>query len=155
MDCAEGVQFWDPYGPYVVLAAGDTLEGAFYHEMFHIIDSKVLSNTRVYYQWDDLNPEGVGYFGDYVSYLEADLEEYLQDENRAFIDAYSTCFAKEDRARVMEYACQPGNEHYFQSETMQAKLNTLCAGIRKAFKLEKYEEPLLWEQYLKEPVKLK
>jgi hypothetical protein len=48
----------------------------------------------------------------------------------------------------MEYACMEGNAHYFQSEIMQNKLKTLCEGIRKAFWLEGYQEPLLWEQYL-------
>ena len=50
----------------------------------------------------------------------------------------------------MEYACTEGNEAYFTSEIMQNKLKTLCQGIRKAFGLEKYQEPLIWEQYLKE-----
>ena len=48
-----------------------------------------------------------------------------------------------------------GNAHYFQSEIMQNKLKTLCEGIRKAFGLEKYTAPLLWEQYLTEPLKIK
>ena len=38
---------------------------------------------------------------------------------------------------------------------MQNKLKTLCQGIRKAFGLEKYQEPLIWEQYLIEPLKMK
>lgn len=150
MALARGVQFWEGDAPYVVLAAGDTLEDAFYHEIFHVLDAKILSNTRVYYHWDNMNPEDFQYFGDYTSYLEADVSQYLQDGDRVFIDAYSTCFAREDRARIMEYACQPGNESYFQSETMRNKLRTLCQGIRQAFGMEKYEQPLLWEQYLNE-----
>lgn len=152
VDLARGVQFWDGNDPHVALAAGDTLEGAFCHEIFHVMDTKILSNTRVYYHWGNMNPADFRYFGNYTSYLEADLSQYLQDEDRVFIDAYSTCFAREDRARIMEYACQPGNESYFQSETMQNKLRTLCQGIRQAFGLEKYEQPLLWEQYLAEPL---
>ena len=149
---AQGIQFWDGYEPYVVLAAGDTLEGAFYHEIFHVLDSKILSETRAYYRWNNLNPEGFAYFDDYTSYLEADVSQYLRDEDRAFIDAYSLSFSREDRARIMEYACQAGNDHYFQSETMQNKLRTLCEGIRKAFGLEAYEESFLWEQYLNAPL---
>ena len=155
MDAAQGLQFWAGNRPYVALAAGDTLEGAFFHEIFHILDGKVLSDTRVYYHWENLNPEDFRYFNDYDRYLEADVDKYLQEENRAFIDAYSMCYPKEDRARIMEYACQEGNEAYFQSEVMQNKLKKLCEGIRKAFKLETYEESLLWEQYLAEPLKIK
>ena len=61
-------------------------------------------------------------------------------------------YPKEDRARIMEYAMLSGQESYFQSAPMQAKLRTLCAGIRNAFVLE--TEPVIyrWEQYLHEPL---
>ena len=152
---AGGIQFWDGDKAYVVLAAGDSLRQSSYHEIFHIIDSKVLSTTRVYYHWENLNPEGCKYFQDFTSYLTADVSRYLEDENRAFIDAYSMSYPREDRARIMEYACTEGNEAYFTSEIMQNKLKTLCEGIRKAFGMEKYQELLLWEQYLAEPLKMK
>ena len=35
---------------------------------------------------------------------------------------------------------------------MQNKLKLLCQGIREAFGLEAYAEPLIWEQYLDEPL---
>ncbi len=149
---ANGIQFWYGNEGHVVLTAGDTLEYAFFHEMFHIIDSKVLSDSSLYYYWKNMNPSGVRYFEDYTSYLSADVAQYLEGENRAFIDAYSLSYPKEDRARVMEYACNPGNEQYFQSQIMQNKLHTLCEGIRDAFHLEDYPEPFLWEQYLQEPL---
>ena len=59
---------------------------------------------------------------------------------------YSMSFAIEDRARILEYACLPGNEGYFTSPTMQEKLRRICGGIRQAFAL--IEESYLWEQYL-------
>ena len=152
VDQAQGLQFWAGNRPYVALAAGDSLEGSFFHELFHILDGKILSDTRVYYHWENLNPDGFRYFNDYRRYLEADVEKYLQEGDRAFIDAYSMCYPKEDRARIMEYACQEGNEAYFQSEVMQNKLRKLCEGIRKAFKLETYDESFLWEQYLNKPL---
>lgn len=147
---ARGIQFWEGETAYIALETGESLYQTFFHEIFHIIDSKVLSTTRVYYRWENLNPEGCEYFEDFTSYLTADVSQYLEGENRAFIDAYSMCYPREDRARIMEYACTEGNEAYFTSEIMQNKLKTLCEGIRKAFGLEKYQEPLLWEQYLKE-----
>ena len=150
---AKGVQFWDGEQAYVVLAAGESLQQSFCHEIFHIIDSKVLSTTRVYYHWENLNPEGCRYFEDLTSYLTADVAEYLEGENRAFIDAYSMSYPREDRARIMEYACMAGNEDYFQSQIMQNKLKTLCKGIREAFGLKNAAESFLWEQYLKEPLK--
>ena len=152
LDSAKGIQFWVGEDPYIVLAAGESLEQDFYHELFHIIDTKVLSVSRVYYHWDNLNPEGCKYFEDYTSYRTADVSKYLQDEDRVFIDAYSMSYPREDRARIMEYACMPGNAHYFTSDVMQNKLEMLCEGIRKAFGLEKVEESFLWEQYLNEPL---
>jgi hypothetical protein len=152
---AGGIQFWAGETAYVALAAGEGLQQSFCHEVFHIIDGLVLSTNRVYYHWENLNPEGCTYFQDYTTYLTADVSRYLEDGNRAFIDAYSMSYPREDRARIMEYACMEGNAHYFQSEIMQNKLKTLCEGIRKAFWLEGYQEPLLWEQYLHEPLKIK
>lgn len=152
LDSAAGIQYWDGEIPYVILAAGESLEYSFFHEVFHIIDSKVLSDSRAYYYWHNLNPAKFDYYEDYTSYLTEDNSRYLQDEDRAFIDAYSMSYAKEDRARIMEYACTSGNEHYFQSEIMQEKLETLCKGIREAFDLRQYPNELLWEQYLEEPI---
>lgn len=152
---ARGIQFWDGENAYIALEAGESLYQSFFHEIFHIIDSKILSTTRVYYRWENLNPEEFQYFEDFTSYLTADVSQYLEGENRAFIDAYSMCYPREDRARIMEYACTEGNAHYFQSEIMQNKLKTLCEGIRKAFGLDNYTEPLLWEQYLAENLNMK
>ena len=145
---AEGLQFWDGGTACLALYPGEGMEGAFFHEFFHILDSQILSNSRVYYNWHNLNPEGFAYSEDYSSYLTQDLSAYLHNGDRAFIDAYSTTFPKEDRARIMEYACTVGNEHYFESEIMRSKLQLLCKGIREVFGLEDYPEPLLWEQYL-------
>ena len=85
-----------------------------------------------------------------MSYALHRLAKHLQDENRAFIDAYSMTFSHEDRAKVMEYAMMDGNESYFESEIMQAKLRQLCLGLRQAFGWKKYEGTFIWEQYLKE-----
>lgn len=152
LEQAQGIQYWAGNDAYIVLAAGESLEYAFFHELFHLIDNKVLSDTRVYYYWHNLNPAGFAYYWNYHSYLTEDNSEYLEAENRAFIDAYSMTFPREDRARIMEYACNPGNAHYFTSEIMQQKLLTLCKGIREAFGLKNYDQSLLWEQYLNEPL---
>ena len=61
-------------------------------------------------------------------------------------------YAREDRARIMEYAMLPGQAHLFQTEAMQAKLRCLSLGLRETFDLELYPEALPWEQYLSEPL---
>ena len=104
--------------------------------------------SGAYDRWDELNPKGFAYDYDYITNMTRDGSAYLQDSNRYFIDTYSMSFPKEDRARIMEYAMTEGNEFYFQSTAMQAKLLALCQGIREAFGLRKSPETFLWEQYL-------
>lgn len=143
---ADGVHFWNEGSAYVTLAMGESFEQTFHHELFHAIDSYVLTETRAYDFWDDLNPKGFKYDYSYIANQGREDGQYLDGKNRAFIDLYAMSFPKEDRARIMEYAIMSGNESYFESETMQAKLKTLCDGIREAFGLS---GTYLWEQYLK------
>lgn len=147
---ADGIQYWVNEQPYVALAVGRTTEKTLYHNLFHAIEAKVYADSQLYYEWDKLNPQGFAYDYNYTDWILREDSEYLADENRAFIDSFSMSFPREDRARIMEYAMTEGNESYFQSETMQEKLHTLCQGIRKAFGLTKSEEVYLWEQYLNE-----
>ena len=150
LETAEGIHFWIEEEPYIALSVGQVDEYQVYHEIFHAIETKVYSDSQIYYEWNALNPKGFEYDYHYRDYQNYEDSEYLEDETRAFIDAYSMTFPKEDRARIMEYAMTPGNESYFQSEIMQKKLYQLCLGIRKAYKLTKSEEVYPWEQYLNE-----
>lgn len=152
LETASGVQFWDGAQPYVVLAAGEWLEQSFYHEMFHVLETCVYGHSNAYDDWSKLNPKDFQYDCDMETALDRTGEEYLQQEDRCFIDRYSMTYPKEDRARIMEYASSPGMEAYFTSATMQKKLKTLCTGIREAFGLEDYPQQLLWEQYLQTPL---
>jgi len=148
----DGLHFWLDDHSFVALALGEQLEQSFYHEMFHALETRLLSRSIACYRWDELNPKGFDYDYDYIANSNRDGSEYLMDTTRSFVDTFSMSFPKEDRARVMEYACMPGNEHYFLSRTMQKKLRALCEGIREAYDLEDYPESLLWEQYLESPI---
>lgn len=145
---AAGVHYMLGGNHYVVLVMDDTLESTLYHELFHVIDIYVMNRVNTFDWWDDLNPKGFKYDNDYIQNQYREDYQYLEPDTRAFIDMYSMSFAKEDRARIMEYAMQEGNAEYFSSPIMQKKLKTLCEGIRKAFGLQKYKDPLIWEQYL-------
>ena len=149
-----GLQYWDDHAnAYLSLSVSQNLlvQNAC-HEMFHIIDSRVLTMCKAYDDWDELNPKGFEYDHDYISNLSREDYQWLEGPDRAFIDHYSMSYPREDRARIMEYAMMSGNEDYFASETMQKKLRQLCIGIRQAFDLKHYPEPLVWEQYLKAPI---
>lgn len=149
LETAEGIQFFsDTYEAYIALASGYETQYTLYHEMCHLIDTVVLNKTSVYDRWDLLNPPGFAYHYDYAGSRSQSGDQYLQNDTRYFIDRYSMCFPKEDRARIMEYAMTEGNEALFQSTHMQAKLLALCTAIREAFDLEGSREVFLWEQYL-------
>jgi len=144
---APGIQFTANGDAYIALSVGEELEQWLYHEVGHLIDSRVLSTANTYSQWNKLNPWDFKYDNDYEKNQERTESKYLEGEKRHFVDLYSMSFAVEDRSRIFEYACMPGNEEVFASKYMQKKLKTVCEGIRKAFDLT--GESYIWEQYLK------
>lgn len=148
LDTAEGLQFRDGNECYVALAESPALAHNLYHEFSHLIDTKVISTCNLYDSWNSLNPEGFSYFNGYCISISESQKLWLQGETRAFIDAYSMSFPAEDRARIMEYAMEEGNEAFFESETMQNKLRRICLGIRTVFDLKKERQIFRWEQYL-------
>ena len=141
------LQYWNGGNAYLVLAMSENAEQDFYHGIMHAIDTRVLSVCTAYYEWDWLNPEEFSYDNDYIKNLDRSPTDYLEEETRAFVDTFSMSFSREDRARVMEYACMPGNAEYFAAPIMQTKLHMLCAGIREAFLLD-MDTTYVWEQYL-------
>ena len=144
-----GIQYWSDQGDaYIGLVLGDALEQTLYHEMFHVIDSYVLSSCVLYDDWEDLNPRGFEYDFDYIQNQTREDNQYLEEDSRSFIDMYSMSYPGEDRARIMEFAMMPNYGSYFASEAMQEKLTVLCKGIRDAFGLEETPEILPWEIYL-------
>ena len=149
-----GLQYWDEHAnAYLSLSVNQNLlvQNAC-HEMFHIIDSRVLTLSKAYDDWNQLNPKGFEYDYDYMENLSREDEQWLYGPERAFIDRYSMSYPREDRARIMEYAMMDGNQDFFASKTMQKKLRQLCMGIREAFGMKHYAAPLVWEQYLNEPI---
>ena len=153
LDTASGIQFWDNNGnAHIRLELSYGLEQNFYHELFHVIEGHIIANSQAFDEWSKLNPKGFSYDYSYSDYYYRDDYHLLDDPNRYFIDMYSMTYPKEDRARILEHACMPGNEYYFQSEHLQRKLLAICTGIRTAFDLEDVTEPFLWEQYLTEPI---
>ena len=145
---ASGIQFTADGDAYIALTVGADFEQWFFHELGHLIDNRVLSITNAYSQWNKLNPWDFKYDNDYIKNQERTESKYLEGDKRHFVDLYSMSFAVEDRSRIFEYACMPGNEEVFASKYMQKKLKTVCEGIRKAFELT--EESYIWEQYLQQ-----
>ncbi len=145
---AGGSQYWKDGNLYMALQMGATLKQFFYHEMGHVIDTKVLSTSTAFYEWEKLNPADFQYDNDYIANQSREDDQYLTDADRCFIDSYAMSFAVEDRSRILEFASMPGNAHYFQTEVMQNKLQRVCNGIREAFDLQDDKHQFIWEQYL-------
>lgn len=153
LDSAMGLQFWDADAhAYLAVTVGPEMAQHLHHELFHIIDTRVLSTCNAYDDWKKLNPKGFSYDPHYLSDRSEEGQAFLNPEKRYFVDLYSMCYPKEDRARIMEYAMLDGQEDLFGSAPIQEKLHRLCLGIRKAFHLE--DEPVIyrWEQYLDTPL---
>lgn len=150
VDVTDSIQFWDDYKAYIVLAAGHETEMTLYHELCHLIDTVVLTESTAYDQWEKLNPAGFQYANSLSHTMCA--ADWRQAGWESFLDDDSLSYPKEDRARIMEYAMAPGNADRFESPYLQAKLKLLCTGIREAFNLEAYEATFLWEQYLQSPI---
>lgn len=143
-----GIQFFDETSASIVLAAGDHARQALYHELFHVMETHILSRSNALDRWNELNPSGFSYDLDHGANARRNSGVYLEKEQRAFVDTYSMSFPKEDRARIFEYAMLEDMDHLFRPKTMQQKLSAICTGIREAYGLKKLETPLPWEQYL-------
>lgn len=143
-----GLQYWLDGEGYIAISIGETMERGFCHELSFILDAYIYANSTAYDLWENLNPAGFRYDGNYTIYHERKDMKYLEGDSRAFIDEYSKTFAKEDRARIFEYAMMEGNQEVFASQTMQRKLGQICKAIRDAYDWKKDERVFPWEQYL-------
>lgn len=148
LDKADGIQFFSDTNAYIALAAGDATGQTFYHELYHVMETQLLNKSTALDQWDNLNPAGFSYDYDYAANATREVGSWLDADIRCFVDQYAMSYPKEDRARLFEYAMVPGSEGLFAASPLQHKLKTLCLGIREAYDLKTYPEPLPWEQYL-------
>lgn len=144
---ATGVQFLDGTDAYVVITAGKFSEQALYRELFHVMETHILTGSSALDQWSKLNPQEFSYtYG--ASAAPKGAEIWLSGENRAFIDFRSQSLPREDRSRIFEAALLPGNQETFQPWILQRKLTAICQGIREAYGLTKSTQTYPWEQYL-------
>lgn len=151
-DDLDGLQIWQGRNAYIILKVSGQLESAFFRGVNRLIDSYVIANSKIYDNWNNLNPEGFVYSAEYANAPEEELRVYLEGEERAFINAASMTYPREDRESIMEYAMMDGNEELFAVPNLQAKLASICEAIRDAYNLEKNPEVFPWERYLQTPI---
>lgn len=126
------------------------LKGNLYHEIWHATENKILNNSDFsdFYDesWDSCNPEGFEYRNEYnLSDQDGTLWSWTYlggDEPFYFVDDYSKTYAKEDRARIMEYVM--GDDGLAQavltSPAIRQKLQLMDQGIRAAFDTTGWDE---------------
>lgn len=140
---ATGIQFLDGTDAYVVITAGQDSRQTLYRELFHAMETHILTGSSALDQWNNLNPQGFTY-GD----PSPASEDLLSGENQAFLDEASMALPREDRSRIFAAAMMPGNKDAFRPWILQRKLTALCKGIREAYGLTESPETYPWEQYL-------
>ena len=146
-----GLQYFTHGEGCIALTITADMEQAFYHQLYHVLDTHVYANSVLLDDWDDLNPKSFVYDGNYKDYMQRTDDVYLAGDARAFVNEFSKTFSVEDRATLFVAALTEGNEDVFSSEIMQKKLQKLCSSIREAYEWKKDERSFLWEQYLELP----
>lgn len=149
LERANGLQFFQDTDAYVVLAIGRYAQQELYHELFHVMQTHILSRSAQLDRWDSLNPTGFSYTYGYQ--IPSSANVYLTSGSRAFVDPYSMSYPKEDQARILEYAMLPNQAALFQEPILQQKLAAMCHALRDAYDLKNTDVPLPWEQYLNTP----
>ena len=145
--------FVEEQGGKTVLVADITresvLEQTLYHEIAHLIDGKLafdasLREDAIYSEeaWQKLNPKGFTYA---ESYHDIPMELYSDKYDNYFIDIYARTFAKEDRARIMEYAMMERDEVFSANPNIKIKLEYWSACIRDAFDTTGWPKKMKWE----------
>lgn len=129
-----------------------SIEQTLHHEIMHVIDNKMTFDANVredaFYSeeaWNALNPADFTYVEDTFNLPES---VYTDGYESYFIDIYSRTTAKEDRARIMEYAMIGADWAFSASPGRYAKLEYICQCIRDTFNTEGWPEQTIWEATL-------
>ncbi len=147
-----GLQFYDGTDAYIVIAAGQHSADALYHNLFHVMETHIFTNSTAFDQWQKLNPMGFSYSYQTLSALDSANTLYLEGQDQAFAGREAMAFPKEDRAGILEAAMQPGKKALFVPWMMQRKLVAVCQGIREAYGWTEIPQAFPWEQYLDHPI---
>lgn len=131
---------------------GEAMANYLHHELFHLLDDKLVFDATIREdamyseeEWQKLNPEGFEYA---ESTFVLPDEIYNEEYDVWFIDLYSRTTAREDRARIMEYAMIGDYNMFISAPHRQAKLAYLNKCIRDAFDTFGWPDKTVWEETL-------
>ncbi len=147
-----GFAFTEGSKSAVVLDITSATEQLLHHELFHLIDDKLIFDAQIRpdskyseEEWMKLNPPGFEYAGDLFN-----LPDSIYDDEYGlwFADIYSRTYAREDRAVIMEHAGIGMHDMFISAPYRQAKLEYLIECIRDAFDTSGWPETTVWEDTL-------
>lgn len=120
-----------------------------HHELWHAIEMKISTDSFDSAKWNANNPKDFLYYGHYdAGYQHLTQWTYAQSGSQCyFVDAYSCINAREDRARLMEYAMSEDGAAVLRSPALRNKLALMSETLRAHFNTEGWQTPH-WEQYL-------
>ena len=128
-----------------------SLEQTIHHEIVHLIDNRLTFDAYLRPEsnyseenWAALNPVGFVYAG---TYDEMPMHYFNDGYENYFLDIYSRTFAREDRARILEYA-MIGADYVFSTPERLAKLDYLSRCIRECFDTTDWPARTPWEMPL-------
>jgi len=138
----------------VDITGAGSLQQTLCHEIAHLIDSRLAFDAKLreealydLTEWESLNPVDFSYA---ETYVDLPMSFYTDGYDSWFVDLYSRTFAKEDRARILEYATVGMPQVFARAPGCREKLEYLCACIRDTFDTAGWSELTAWELTLQQ-----
>ena len=127
----------------------ESLESTVHHELWHVTEMKLSTDTFAHPRWTAANPEGFTYYGRYDSgYRElTDWTMAKGADTCSFVDAYARINSREDRARLFEYVMSTDPSACSLSPALKEKLTMMCDAIEQHFQTQDWGTPR-WKQVL-------
>ncbi len=134
------------------IRAPGSLAQCLHHEIMHLIEYKLSFDAKIrknalYSEkaWEALNPTGFSYPN-----RRYDLPPEIYEAGYAayFIDMYARTSAREDRARIMEYAMVGADAQFSSFPARTEKLRYIADCIRDGFDTAGWPEETVWEKTL-------
>lgn len=131
------------YEAVLDITAGD-LAATVHHELWHVIEMHLSTDSFRADTWNACNPEGFAYYGSYdKGYKDLTKWTLTGSGEPHFADSYSCISALEDRAQLMALVMTGGTLK--DAPMLKAKLQLMAQAIRDGFDPAGWTD-VLWEQ---------
>lgn len=126
---------------------GEELAATLHHELWHVIEMRLSTDTFDTASWTQCNPSGFRYYGTYDSGYQS-LTKWTWagggGSNSCFVDGYARVNAREDRARIWEAAMLGDPQGCLSATALKQKLEIMTDALSPVFPTDNAP----WAQYL-------